>query len=239
MTTKNSLNKAGAFLLDLIFPKFCLGCQKEGEWICKKCQKEIVFIKNPSCPNCQRLTKNGKFCPRCRPNSYLTGLIVAAHYQEGVLKEAIHTFKYEGVFDLKEELGKILAQRLERFKQQKQVIIIPVPLHKKRLRERGYNQAELLAKEIIKFFPNFTLKNNLLIKTKQPKHTQVELSGQKRRKNVHGCFSINKKHPKLKSSLVILVDDIYTTGATLQECAKVIRKNCQVKEIWGLVLAKA
>ncbi len=233
------IDKATTFLLDLIFPKNCLECGKEGEWICKKCQKNIIFIKSPSCPQCQKLNQYGKFCPRCRPNSHLTGLIVAAHYQDGVLKEAIHTFKYEGVFDLKNELGRILAKRLERFKRLGAGTIVPVPLHKKRQARRGYNQAELLAKELVKYFPNLKIENNLLIKTKQPKHTQVELSGQKRRKNVHGCFSINKNKKNFGSGLVLLIDDIYTTGATLQECAKVIRKNCKVKEIWGLVLAKA
>ncbi|MCL5794921.1 MAG: double zinc ribbon domain-containing protein, partial [Patescibacteria group bacterium] len=78
------------FLLDLLFPKYCVGCGQEGVWICQKCQKKIVLVSSPTCPVCKKLTKAGKFCADCRKKSFLSGLIVAAYYQEGPLKEAIH-----------------------------------------------------------------------------------------------------------------------------------------------------
>lgn len=225
------------FILDLIFPKYCVGCGQEGFWICPECQKKIVLIKKPTCPNCHRLTKNGRFCPRCRKKSYLTSVLVAAYYQEGPLKEAIHTFKYEGVFDLKEDLGNLLIKTMENANLPKTTIIIPVPLHRHRQAMRGYNQAELLAKIIGDDF-HFPLAKNILTR-KKTKHTQVELSGKARRLNVQSIFSYTGENRLLKGKTILLVDDIYTTGATLQECAKVLRRDAGAKRIWGIVLAKA
>lgn len=230
----------GDFILDLLFPINCVGCGKEGEWICSECQNEIIQIKEPTCPNCNRLTSNGKFCPRCREKSYLTGVIVAAYYKEGPLKEAIHTFKYDGVFDLAKDLGKILTGVLEN-RWKKRAILIPVPLHKKRRAKRGYNQSELLTREINKNVLRGVLPIliNKLIRHKFTKKTQVELSGQKRRENMKNCFSWVGTKNELQGKTVILIDDIYTTGSTLQECARIIRQNAGVREVWGLVLAKA
>lgn len=221
------------FLLDLIFPKYCVGCGCEGVWLCKTCKDKIIYIEKTTCPTCNRLTSIGKFCSRCRPNSYLTGVIVAAYYNEGPLKEAIHNFKYDLIFDLKYALSDILSETLNK-RWNKKAIIIAVPLHKKRASERGFNQAELLAEEVSKKF-NFRIIKNKLVRTKYTTQ-QVKLSGKKRRKNLFGVFGWVGKE-EIKGKIVLLVDDVYTTGATLQECAKIL-KLAGAKEVWGLVLAK-
>lgn len=230
------------FCLDLIFPKFCVGCGVEGSWICPTCREQIICIKQPSCPICQRVTTQGQFCHRCRKKSSLTGLVVAAYYQEGPLKEAIHTFKYEGVFDLARDLGKILCDRLNLIPPTKWnkvgVVVMPVPLHQSRQNRRGYNQSALLAKEICQNY-HWQLAKNKLQRIKKTKHTQVELSGKARRENIKNCFSWAGKQNEYQNKIILLVDDIYTTGATLQECAKVLRRESGAKEIWGVVLAKA
>jgi ComF family protein len=221
------------FLLDLIFPKYCVGCGKEGVWLCKDCKEKIIYIKNPTCPSCNRLTSNGKFCNRCRSDSYLTGVIVAAYYNEGPLKEAIHNYKYNLIFDLKHELSDILSETLNK-RWNKKAYLVPVPLHKKRKAERGFNQSELLTEEICKKF-NFILIKNKLVRKKYTTQ-QVKLSGKKRRQNMIGAFGwIGGK--EIKNKTIILVDDVYTTGATLQECAKMLRL-AGAREIWALVLAK-
>lgn len=229
------------FILDLLFPKFCLSCQKEGKWICAECYNKIVFIKKPTCPSCNRINKQGKFCRRCQDKSNLTGLISAAYYGDNLIKEAIHTFKYEGVFDLAKDLGQILQNRLNLIPFRKcnevGVVIIPVPLHKKRKAKRGYNQAELLAKQIAN--NQWLIANNKLIRIKHTEKSQAELSGKARRQNVKGVFVWRGRKNELKAKKVLLIDDIYTTGATLEECAKVLREQAEVKEIWGLVIAKA
>lgn len=225
-----------SFILDLLLPKFCVGCSKEGEWICPRCQEKIVLIKYPTCPKCARITKNGQFCPRCRKKSNISRLIVAAYYQEGPLKEAIHTFKYDGVFDLSKDLGKILVQAVKSNKISEKAIFMPVPLHKRRKMERGFNQSELLAKYVVA--GKWALDTNNLIRNKITKKTQAELSGQARRQNVKNIFSWRGKKNQYQGKTIILVDDVYTTGATLEECAKVLRKYSGASKIWALVLAK-
>jgi ComF family protein len=236
------LKKATDFVLDLLFPKFCVGCSSEGKWLCEVCAKKIIQIKTPTCPTCQRVTPNGQFCQRCRSKSNLTGLIVAAYYEEGPLKEAIHTFKYDKIFDLADDLGKLLSGSLDRSLMDKwtvrRTVIISVPLHKKRLAERGFNQAELLAKHIAGNSKWLQI-NSKLIRHKYQKKSQAELSGSARRKNLEDCFSWTGDQDELNGKIVILIDDVYTTGSTLNECAKTLRSQANAREVWGLVLAKA
>lgn len=250
MNSKSIIKKTSDFILDLLFPKYCLGCNKEGEWICDKCQKKIILIKQKTCPNCQRITKFGQFCQRCRDKFDLTGAIVAAYYENGPLKEAMHTFKYEGVFDLANDLGKLFHNKLNllpppclaesrRARWNKVgIVIIPVPLHKKRQAMRGFNQAELLARQIAQK-NKLVLVKNQLIRHKYQKKSQAELSGKARRESLKNCFSWVGHPHELKGKTVLLVDDVYTTGSTLNECAKVLRNQAGADEIWGLVLAKA
>lgn len=228
---------AGNFALDLLFPKNCLGCGLEGVWLCAICQQKIVIIRKSFCPKCQKLTDHFKFCTNCRKHSNLTRLYIAAYYQEGPLKEAIHSFKYEGVFDIGKDLAKILVYSIKEEKQLSKSVIIPVPLYRKRQAQRGYNQAEILAKHVSQKFTIKLIKNKLL-RIKATKKTQVELSGRERRANVKGIFNWHGGNNEIKNKIVILVDDVYTTGATLEECAKVLRRN-GVRQIWGLVLAKS
>src|SRR4030043_1525894 len=138
-------------VLDLLFPKKCVGCGKEGTWFCDQCLEKIVLVKAPSCPFCNRLTPMGHFCSRCRGRTSLTGVITAAHYEEGPLREAIHTFKYNRVKDLAQDLANILAMRLEDGFPNGRLILVRGPLHRARIAERGFNQAGELAKLISKY----------------------------------------------------------------------------------------
>lgn len=238
MPNSKLLIKVYNFILDLLFPKHCVGCSKEGEWICKTCFSKIILIQKPTCSGCNRLEAKGKFCSICREKTNLTGLIVAAYYKEGSLKEAIHTFKYDGVFDLANELSLVLKSALEK-RNFKTAQFISVPLHRKRQAERGYNQTELLIKKLMVNNNKWQIIKNKLIRHKYTKKTQVQLSGKARRNNIKGCFKWMGSKDELKDKRVILVDDVYTTGSTLEECAKVLRNEANVGEIWGLVLAKA
>jgi len=222
------------YVLDIIFPKYCVGCGLEGKWICQKCMQKIIFVNNQACFACNRLTSQGKFCQKCRTKTNLTGLITSAYYHEGPLKEAIHTYKYNFAYDLAHDLAKILLSTLRHVGWNKKALLVAVPLHKKRKAQRGFNQSEILAKIISAYF-DYPIIKDKLIRTKFTK-PQVELTGAKRKTNIKGIFAWIGKN-EIKGKTIILVDDVCTTGSTLEECAKVLRK-AGAKEIWGLVLAK-
>jgi len=236
--TTNSFNKINTlynFFLDLIFPRYCVGCKKEGVWFCEKCKEKIIYIKTPTCPKCSRISENGNFCKSCQKDFSLKGVLVAAHYEEGPLKEAIHTYKYDGIYHLKVDLGKILISTLLSRWNKKDTILIPVPLHKTRKGERGYNQALLLSQEIKKSL-NYEICDNKLLRIKYTK-PQVKFNSKDRIINIQNSFRWKGKD-ELKGKTIILIDDVFTTGSTLNECAKELKLKAHVKEVWGLVLAK-
>lgn len=204
--------------LDIIFPIECLGCGREGEWLCDECQNEIG-------PESRSL---------CGEN--LDKIFTFYSYDNEVLKKAIHGLKYKFVEDLARSLGKLLIGELEKIRDQikGEQILIPVPLHEKRFLERGFNQAELLTLEISKFF-GWPVENRVLARTKRTA-SQVSLTGDKRRENICGAFAV-VNFSKILNKKIILIDDVLTTGATMEECAKVL-KRAGAGEVLGIALAK-
>jgi len=232
------LNRSKNFFLDLLFPKFCLGCQEEGDYLCQDCQAtlEILEYQYCLCKSPLRLPEAGK-CRRCLTKK-LNGLYFALNYQSSFPKKLIHQFKYE---PFAKGLAKPLAsliiahfQLLANTPDFSNFIIIPIPLEEKRLKWRGFNQAEELAKELAKFL-KIPLISGCLIKIKETL-PQIDLSAKEREENPRGAFLL-KKGGEIKGRKVLLVDDVYTTGATMEEAARVL-KEAGVKEVWGVVVAR-
>lgn len=228
----SSLNK----LLDLLLPKFCIGCNKEGTYLCSKCKKEILAVTAQICPKCQRLSDQGEYHRGCREGIFLSGIIVSSYYKEGPTKELIHNFKYNSVLELKIPLGKMLSDAITNnllLLTYNDCLLTFSPLHPRRLAQRGYNQAEILALEAAR-----RLKIPCLDLLRKITHTkrQVGLRGAQRRKNLSGVFQL-KPGIDVKDKKIIIIDDITTTGTTLNECAKVL-KDAGAKEVWGLVVAR-
>lgn len=222
------------FLLDLIFPKFCVGCKEEGIWLCKKCTDEIVLIKRQLCPICKRLSDQGKVCLRCKSKSNLAGVLVCAHYKDGPLKEAVHTFKYDFISSLAKPLSDLMVICLKENNFKKDIVIIPVPLHTFRIWQRGFNQSHLLSKEISNKL-DYSI-NTDLKRVKNTKNSQASLSKSERIKNISNSFDYFGE--KLIGKTVLLVDDVYTTGSTIEECAKVLKTKAKAKFIYAIVLAR-
>lgn len=220
--------------MDLILPKECLGCGLEGVWLCPDCRRQTVRIKAFFCPQCQKINQNGEFCKDCRKNSNLSGIIIAAHYQKGVLKEAIHVYKYEGIWgELENYLADLLLKRLKDHLPSGKKVIIPIPLHYKKQLERGFNQAERLARILSRKF-NLPLETKALKRIKET-DSQANLKKNDRLKNIKGAFKI--KNPKnIKGRTILLLDDVATTGTTLNEAARVLNKN-GARRVWGIVIA--
>jgi len=226
------------FLLNIFFPKFCLNCQKEGDLLCQDCQAllEISEFQYCLCQEPKRVFQEGK-CPKCRSKS-LSGLYFALPYQNILTKNLIQRFKYEPfIKELAVPLSSLILnhfQCLENPPIFSSFVFIPVPLDKKRIKWRGFNQAEEIGKELSRFF-NVPLINNVLIKEKETL-PQVELDGEAREENILGVFACQNKD-KIQEKKILLVDDVYTTGSTMEECAKVL-KTAGAKEIWGVAVAR-
>jgi len=200
-----------------------------------------------TCFVCGCRSPQGYACKTCRKNSYLkiNGLLVASDWNNKLLKQLIYAYKYNLIKELANPLSTIVCEYLRTYfldsKQDQEIVFIPVPLHPRRLAWRDFNQAELLTK---------TIRENLAIPVAEKvlirnRYTlpQAEIHNQVERKlNLKDAFSLTKNLTQenkdlLKNKIVILVDDVATTGATFQECAKALRL-LSPREIWGLVIAR-
>ncbi|MFH1968220.1 MAG: ComF family protein [bacterium] len=239
------------FLLDLFFPKFCLGCQKEGSYLCEDCKTLLDISEFNYClcdvkpirlPPSQTLRQAQGRCQSCS-NKKLSGLYFALPYKEKSLtRKLIHQFKYKPYLkDLAKTLSSILIEHFIKAGENTDAVwensvLVPVPLGKNKLKIRGYNQSEELAKELSKTL-KIPMISNALIKIKSTK-PQMELKKEEREQNLLNAFGVRPgSDPGLTPQKVFLVDDVYTTGSTMQECARVLRAT-GVKSVWGVAIAR-
>lgn len=210
-------------IIDLLFPIYCLGCGREGKFICSSCFGRIKMNEKYYFDKADILKKT----------------LVVGYHEDKLLKQAIYRYKYNFIKDLSEPFGQLMIKKIiENLskKQIKKIILIPIPLHSKRLRWRGFNQAELLAQEISQKL-NIHVINDLLIRTK---HTLPQAKIQKafqRRQNIHDVFKLTSEEIDFTNKIILLIDDISTTSATLKEAARILNI-LKPKQIWGLVLMK-
>ena len=213
-------------LCDLIYPEFpkCPVCGKEFEAdevkLCAKCIAKINFVYEDYCDKCGKVVaENKELCVDCgRYERYFTTARAVGVYNEG-LKEYIKLFKYHNQRQLAESLAQLMIVYIERFYDLQEFDLITyIPLHKSRLQERGFNQAYLLAKEIANYF-NVPL--GTLLMREQATIKQSKLSKLARKKNLEEQFKVvNAK--KVRSKNILLIDDIYTTGTTVNQASKIL-----------------
>ena len=231
------------FFLDLFFPKKCLGCGEWGDYLCANFFNFIKTIDRPICPLCHRPSIGGMSHPRCQQPWGLDGLTSVFSYQ-GIIKKAIIKLKYKFVTDLAETILELFLSFIGEDKVftdflQDKIFLVPVPLHWTRENWRGFNQAELLGKMISQKLEIIILPD--LLVRKRFTQPQSKLKKKARQENIKGAFGFNKKkfpniflsqHPS-----ILLFDDVWTTGATMKNCAQVLKKN-GAKKVWGLTLAR-
>jgi len=220
-------------LLDLLFPPRCVSCREIGSLLCTKCRDEFELVEPPLCPHCGRPMTSDRLCSLCRREPLQIDGIRSVAYFEGTLREVIHHFKYYNKQDLAIPLGKLMGDYWEKNPLPAE-IIVPVPLHVDRLRERGYNQAALLAREFGRS-TGLPISENSLVRVRATR-PQVELSVQERKENV--CDAFRCSSAELKDRRVLLIDDVCTTGATLEACSIALRQ-ADVRSVWALTLARA
>lgn len=227
--TSGHLHQMG--LLDLLFPRRCVSCGRIGKYICPRCFPKIKFIQHQLCPVCGKAAIDGITHPYCWGRYRMDGMFAACHYQ-GVVKQAIHLLKYRQVSDLVTELSLLLFESYPKTIP-KLDLLIPVPLHFRREKERGFNQSFLLAKSLGKKL-GIPVKNNILKRIRYTK-PQADLKREKRLDNIRNVFVCSQNGP-LRGKTIGLVDDVATTFATINECCRVL-KQAGAKAVWGIVLA--
>jgi competence protein ComFC len=223
------------WLIEALFPRLCAGCGKTGGYVCERCEVGL-WEEEQICPACRRNSRYGERHHYCK-NEYLEGLICLWAY-EGWAKRLIKQAKYRFYYDCLEEIltkGWQSGRReewnkLEHFLIEKQPVIVPVPLDEKRFKWRGFNQAEIIAQQWSRVWG--LPYQRCLTKVKETGQQAGKAKGE-RLVNLHGAFTTSGK----PGEAVVLVDDVWTTGATLQECAEVLRR-AGVKQVWGVVLAR-
>ena len=218
--------------LDLLFPPWCIGCGREGNYICDSCQRLLPFIYPPICPRCGRPLSQENLCPGCTEEQVEIDGIRSPFLFNGVIRQAIHELKYRNL----RALAPLLASFLNDFLLENPVpgdVLVPVPIHRKRQRERGYNQSSLLARELGRLHGLPLVEDCLIRRNYTPAQARTS-SVTDRRENVADAFACVDE--RLQGKQVLLIDDVSTSGATLDACAGVL-KSAGAEKVWGLVLA--
>lgn len=215
----------------LFHPPHCDGCDAPVErhtWLCAECvrQAELYRIRAPRCDTCSEQFEGeigAKFqCPNCADRRFRFACSVSVLRSREVVREMLHHFKYEGRFHLRHPLGAWLAEAFDdpRLAAQPVDALVPVPLHPRRRRERGFNQAAELAREAA---ARRGLKVEELLRRTRYTTTQTRHARRERIENLRGAFALARRAVVAGRHLV-LVDDVFTTGATVDECALVLQK---------------
>lgn len=223
-------------LLEVVFPSACVACDAVlfGAGVfCDGCAPLLLEVGPVHCARCAEPGRfPGGLCPRCRKRRPEFSRAFAPYEHDGAIARAIHRFKYEDRPELAGPLGSLLVRESAAFLSQCPVHVCPIPLHGARYRERRYDQATLLARELCALVPRLVLADELLVR-KRATHRQVGLSDEARIANVRGAFEARGG-----VEAVLLVDDVMTTGATADAAARALRL-AGVKTVDVLTLCRA
>jgi len=225
--------KLKGIALDLLFPQHCVGCGKEGEFLCYSCRQSLPRITPPLCPRCGRPQPSGILCPSCVSWSAKIDGIRSPFRFDGAMREAIHQLKYRNLRALAVPLAKLLHDYLITDPMPAEVLV-PVPLHQKRLRERGYNQSSLLARQLGKL-ADLPIVDDCLIRQRHATPQARTATVEERQSNVTDAFAC--RDHRLRDKQVLLIDDVSTSGATLDACAAALKAS-GATSVWGLVMAR-
>jgi ComF family protein len=215
------LKTLGSALLDFVFPPFCSLCREalgDGERIvCEACWRKMDLLSGPRCPRCGAPSPGQAGCPNCSDRDYrFSGACVLAPFDEGA-QALIHLLKYREKASVGLRFGRMLGEAVKAEPRMSGVDrVLPVPLHRSRVRERGYNQSLLIARGVGEALGR-PVEAGALARTRATR-TQTELSGKERVQNVSGAFAVRRPE-RVAGLRLLLVDDVFTTGATLDACA--------------------
>ena len=239
------------WVVDWLYPPRCRACGgringRDSAYFCASCKKNIQLVSHPLCKVCGKpfpdASGDDHICGVClaRPPHFACARAWACYPREELdehpLRQVVQKFKYGRKVSLGKPLGQLMARGCQEFLSECQVgLIIPVPLHPKRLRWRGFTQSVLLARQISRDYKipmdPFVLRRN------KETSAQTQLTEEERRRNVRAAFAMNPER-SIEGNNILLVDDVYTSGATVNECSRTLKKH-GAKEVYVLTLARA
>jgi ComF family protein len=220
--------KAGSALLSLLYPPHCANCQRDtlpGVHVCGECARTAHRIRDPFCEKCSQpfdgAIESGFTCSNCLDRDFQFECAVAPFSSRGVVREYVHRLKYNKHMHLRHQLADWMVLGFEDRRLMRAQIdaLVPVPLHSAREREREFNQARVLA-ELVSRRVNLPMEDCL----RRSRYTtsQTRLDREERMENLRGAFHVAHT-PRVTGRHLILIDDIFTTGSTVDECARVLR----------------
>ncbi|MBU2235868.1 ComF family protein [Patescibacteria group bacterium] len=224
-------------IIELIFPSSCFGCGIEGVWLCKDCSEQIPLYPKDVCLWCGKHIKDNKMCLPCQNESQLDSLFALTAYQNPLLKNMLHNLKYNFASNITDAFALLLNlffDEQKTFTVNKNCILVPIPLHKKRFAERGFNQSELIGDRISQILQIQT-NSGLLARIRNTK-SQMTLNKKERLLNMKNSFVCPDPY-QIKNKEIILVDDVLTTGATIKEASLALKK-AGCRSVSAFVLAK-
>lgn len=221
-------------IIGLVFPKKCINCGKGEKYLCEDCLSKVKVL-DQICAYCQKSSIDGMTHFSCLKKYRMNGFLSFWDYG-GVIRKAILGLKYKFAKEVSKDLVSFVSQNLiSKYKfLDSSYVLISVPIHFSRENWRGFNQSELIGKQIAEKL-GCKFRSDVLIKTKKT-IAQADLKGKERTQNVKGVFALNPRY-KLKNTSVVLFDDVFTTGSTLKEAAKVLKRS-GAKKVWGLTIAR-
>lgn len=250
------LNGVAQSLFATVFPSECRLCNAfltniSRLPVCRDCLSAMRPMQGRFCTRCsERLAegqpfdvdRNESLCPVCENEEPAFGIAAAYGSYEAGLRELIHLLKYDNVRPAANALGSMLAKvivRLQRCFGANEVLVVPIPLHRAKQRQRGFNQAELVARAALKHCRAVGVRFEIsphLLERRRVTQSQIGLTQHQRRANLRGAFRVVKPE-KIAGREILLVDDVFTTGTTVSECARVLRR-AGAAEIWVATVAR-
>lgn len=213
---------------DILFPKRCYGCGRAGSYICEDCAGKIEE-RPPICPECEKNSIDGWVHGRCRRSQGMDRLIAPRRYK-GVIQKALKSVKYRAAWDVIERVAEVAWSGLP-LELTSEWVVMGVPMYERKKKARGFNQAEMLGR---RFAEKYGVEYIDGLERVRETRSQYGLSLKDRKENLKGAIRVKEGNVQEK---VIVVDDVWTTGATMRECAKVLKRR-GVNEVWGAVAGR-